>query len=285
MADPKDYKGAQEPAWCPGCGNFGILNALPKALAELGIAPHELLIVSGIGQSGKTPHYLRCNTFNGLHGRTLPVATAAKLANHALHVIAVAGDGDCYGEGGNHFLHAMRRNINITLMVHDNQVYGLTKGQASPTTAEGTPSKTQPFGVPSEPMNPLALAVAMDASFAARGTVTDPTQLKELMMAAITHKGFALLDILQPCVTFNRINTYSWYRERVKPVPDDYDPTDRLKAFETALKFGDEIPTGIIFKNDRPPMEDHIPIIKNTPLVKQEFSLKKAKDILSSLKP
>jgi 2-oxoglutarate ferredoxin oxidoreductase subunit beta len=285
MVDPKDYKDTQEPAWCPGCGNFGILNALPKALAELGIAPHELLIVSGIGQSGKTPHYLRCNTFNGLHGRTLPVATAAKLANHALHVIAVAGDGDCYGEGGNHFLHAMRRNINITLLVHDNQIYGLTKGQASPTTAEGTHSKTQPFGVPSEPLNPLALTVALDAGFAARGTVTDPRQLKELMKSAITHKGFALLDILQPCVTFNRINTYSWYRKRVSPLPDDYDPTDRIRAFETALKFDNEIPTGIIYKNNRPPMEDHIPVIKGTPLAKQEFSLRKGKEILGSIKP
>jgi 2-oxoglutarate ferredoxin oxidoreductase subunit beta len=285
MADPKDYKGSQEPAWCPGCGNFGILHALPKALAELGIAPHELLMVSGIGQAGKTPHYLKCNTFNGLHGRTLPVATAAKLANHTLHVIAVAGDGDCYGEGGNHFLHAMRRNINITLLVHDNQIYGLTKGQASPTTAEGTPSKTQPFGVPSEPMNPLALAVAMDAGFAARGTVTDPKQLKELMKAAITHQGFALLDILQPCVTFNKINTYSWYRERVRPLSDDYDPTDRIRAFETALKFGEEIPTGVIYKNSRPTMESHIPVIRKTPLAKQGFTLNKGKEILSSIKP
>ncbi len=146
MPTSEDYKG-QVPAWCPGCGNFQILSTIRQALVELGIEPWEVLVVSGIGQAGKLPHYIKCHTFNGLHGRTLPVATAAKLANHSLHVIAVAGDGDCYGEGGNHFLHAIRRNPNITLFVHNNQIYGLTKGQASPTTAQGTYTTIQPYGV------------------------------------------------------------------------------------------------------------------------------------------
>ncbi|HTZ17877.1 MAG TPA: thiamine pyrophosphate-dependent enzyme, partial [Dissulfurispiraceae bacterium] len=195
MASSADYKG-RTPAWCPGCGNFSILKTFREAVAELGIEPHQFTIVSGIGQAGKFPHYLKCNTFNGLHGRTLPVATALKLVNSGQIVIAVAGDGDCYGEGGNHLLHAMRRNINIKLFVHDNQIYGLTKGQASPTTAEGTRPKNLPFGVLSENLNPMALAVAMDCGFAARAFSGDMEHLKEIIKAAILHKGFSLVDIL-----------------------------------------------------------------------------------------
>lgn len=255
MPTSEDYKG-QVPAWCPGCGNFQILSAVKQALVELGIEPWEVLAVSGIGQSGKLPHYMKCHTFNGLHGRTLPVATAAKLANHSLHVIAVAGDGDCYGEGGNHFLHAIRRNPNITLIVHDNQIYGLTKGQASPTTAKGTRTKVQPSGVPAEPMNPLALAISQDCSFVARGFAGDPEYLKELMKAAITHKGFSLLDILQPCVTFNKVNTFKWYRERVYKLEAEYDPYDRMKAFERVLEWGEKIPNGIFYKKDKDTLEE-----------------------------
>ena len=214
MPTLEDYKG-QTPAWCPGCGNFGILKAFKDAVVELGIEPHQLTIVSGIGQAGKFPHYLKCNTFNGLHGRTLPVATGIRLANHEMLVIAVAGDGDCYGEGGNHFIHAIRRNVGLKLFVHDNQIYGLTKGQPSPTTMEGTVAKNQPFGVFSEQLNPIALAIALDCSFVARGFAGDPVHLKDLMKAAILHKGFSLVDILQPCVTFNKINTYEWYKQRV----------------------------------------------------------------------
>src|SRR3990172_3003260 len=221
-----DYKG-QTPTWCAGCGNFFILETLKKALVELDINPHEIAIVSGIGQGAKLPHYTKCNTFNGLHGRTMPVATGLKLVNHKLHVIAVAGDGDCYGEGGNHLMAAMRRNINVTLFVHNNQIYGLTKGQASPTSQEGLVTKTQPFGSPSEALNPVALAVAMDCSFVARGFAGDKDYLQTLMQQAIRHKGFSLVDILQPCVTFNRINTYQWYRDRVYHIEDDYNPYDR----------------------------------------------------------
>ncbi len=268
----EDYKG-QVPAWCPGCGDFNILATIKHALVELNIEPWEVLVVSGIGQAGKLPHYIKCHTFNGLHGRTLPVATAIKLANDSLHVIAVAGDGDCYAEGGNHFLHAIRRNPNIALFVHNNQVYGLTKGQASPTTAEGTREKIQPFGVLAEQMNPVALAILMDCSFVARGFAGDEDYLKELMKAAITHKGFALLDILQPCVTWNKINTFKWDRDRVYKLEEGYDPTDRIKALERSLEWGDKIPNGIFYKKERRTFEEGMPAIKEKPLIQQKFTI------------
>ncbi|HEC96698.1 MAG TPA: 2-oxoacid:ferredoxin oxidoreductase subunit beta [Nitrospirae bacterium] len=275
MPTLESYEG-QTPAWCPGCGNFPILNTLKEALAELEIEPHQLTVVSGIGQAAKLPHYMKCNTFNGLHGRTLPVATGIRLANHEMPVIAVAGDGDCYGEGGNHLLHAIRRNINVKLFVHDNQVYGLTKGQASPTTMEGVVTKTQPFGSLSEALNPMAMAVALDCSFVARGFAGDAEFLKGLMKEALNHKGFALLDILQPCVTFNKINTYRWYSERVYRIGDDHDPFDRIEAFKKSLEWGEKIPTGIIYRNSRPTLEERIPVIEETPLIKQLFSFKEA---------
>jgi 2-oxoglutarate/2-oxoacid ferredoxin oxidoreductase subunit beta len=267
----EDYKGLI-PAWCPGCGNYAILKTFKDAVVELGLEPHQFTMVSGIGQAAKFPHYIRCNTFNGLHGRALPVATGIRLANHEMPVIIATGDGDCYGEGGNHFLHGIRRNINIKLFVHDNQIYGLTKGQPSPTSMEGMVTKNQPFGVFSEQLNPLALAIAMDCSFVARGFAGDGVQLKELMKAAITHKGFALLDILQPCVTFNKINTYEWYRQRVYDIEPEYNPEDRVDAFKRALEWGDRIPTGIIYRNNRPILEERIPVIKDKPLVKQLFN-------------
>ena len=269
-----DYKG-QTPAWCPGCGNFGILNAFKNAVVDLGLEPYQFTIVSGIGQAGKFPHYLKCNTFNGLHGRTLPVATGMKLSNHKMPVIVFTGDGDCYGEGGNHLLHAMRRNINVKLFVHDNQIYGLTKGQPSPTSMEGMITKNQPFGVFSEQLNPVALAVALDCSFVARGFAGDMGQLKELMKAAIMHKGFSLVDIFQPCVTFNKINTFEWYRQRVYPIEPEYNPGDRAEAFRKALEWGDRIPAGILYKTVRPVLEERIPMIKEAPLVQQTFDISK----------
>lgn len=272
MPSLDNYKG-QTPAWCPGCGNFSILKTFKDAMVELGIEPHQFTIVSGIGQAGKFPHYLKCNTFNGLHGRTLPVATGIRLANHEMLVIAVAGDGDCYGEGGNHLIHAIRRNINVKLFVHDNQIYGLTKGQASPTSMEGMVTKNQPFGVLSEQLNPLALAVALDCSFVARGFAGDTEHLKGLIKEAINHKGFTLVDILQPCVTFNKINTYEWYRKRVYPIEPEYNPEDRIEAFKKALEWGEKIPIGIIYKNNRPTFEEKIPVIRDVPLVRQRFDL------------
>lgn len=264
----EDYKG-QTPAWCPGCGNFSILKTFKDAVAGLGIEPHQFTVVSGIGQAGKFPHYIRCNTFNGLHGRTLPVATGIRLANHEMLVIAVAGDGDCYGEGGNHLIHAIRRNINVKLFVHDNQIYGLTKGQPSPTSIEGMVTKNQPFGVFSEQLNPVALAVALDCSFVARGFAGDMEHLRGLMKEAINHKGFTLVDILQPCVTFNKINTYEWYRQRVYRIEAGYNPEDRIEAFKKALEWGERIPTGVIYRNQRHTYEEMIPAIQKEPLVRR----------------
>lgn len=271
MPTLNDYKG-QVPAWCPGCGNYGILKAFKEAFVEMEVEPHQFLIVSGIGQSGKFPHYLRCNTFNGLHGRTLPVATGAKLANHEMLVVAVGGDGDCYGEGGNHLMHAMRRNIGVKLFVHNNQIYGLTKGQASPTSSEGMVTKNQPFGVLSEQFNPMAMAVALDCSFVARGYAGDQEHLKGLIKEAVRHKGFSLVDILQPCVTFNKVNTYAWYGQRVYRIEPGYDPEDRLAAFEKALEWGEKIPIGLIYRNHRPTFEDRVPVIKDSPLVNRSVS-------------
>jgi len=279
MPTLNDYKG-QRPAWCPGCGNFSILRAFNEAMVELGIEPHQFVIVSGIGQAGKFPHYTRCNTFNGLHGRTLPVATGIKLANHELIVFAVAGDGDCYGEGGNHLIHAIRRNIDIKLFVHNNQIYGLTKGQASPTTMKGVVTKTQPFGVLSEQFNPLALAIALNCSFVARGFAGDIEHLKGLLKEAVNHKGFSLIDILQPCVSFNKINTFEWYRERVYKLPDDYNPEDRFLAFQKSLEWDGGIPIGVIYKTKRPTLEEQIPVIKDLPLVKQGFDINRIESIL-----
>lgn len=270
MSTLESYKG-QAPSWCPGCGNFAILKTFKEALVELGMEPHQLTVVSGIGQAAKLPHYTKCNTFNGLHGRTLPVATGIRLANSEMPVIAVAGDGDCYGEGGNHLLAAMRRNINVKLFVHDNQIYGLTKGQPSPTTGEGTVTKNMPFGVLSEQFNPMALAVALDCGFAARGFAGDTAHLKDLMKEAIKHKGFALLDILQPCVTFNKNNTYEWYQKRVYRIEGGYDPENRMGAFGRALEWGDRIPIGVIYRNRRRTYEERLPMISGLPLVKQDM--------------
>lgn len=274
-----EYTGLS-PAWCPGCGNFSILKTFKEAMTELAVKPHEFVMVSGIGQAAKFPHYIRCNTFNGLHGRALPSATGIRLANHKMPVIVVSGDGCNYGEGGNHLIHAIRRNINIKLFVHDNQIYGLTKGQASPTTMPGMVTKTQPFGVLSGQFSPLALAVALDCSFVARGFSGDTAHLKELIKSAYNHKGFALVDILQPCVSFNKLNTYSWYKQRVYHIPPEYDPTDKIQAFQKALEWGDKIPIGIIYKNQRPTYEELNPILKDTALVQMPFDPSKINDTL-----
>ncbi|GAB4332915.1 MAG: 2-oxoacid:ferredoxin oxidoreductase subunit beta [Desulfobulbaceae bacterium] len=227
----------------------------------MGLEPHEVTIVSGIGQGAKLPHYTKCNTFNGLHGRTLPVATGLSLANPLTHIIAIAGDGDCYGEGGNHLLHAIRRNINITLLVHNNQVYGLTKGQASPTSVPTLHSKIQPFGNPSEPLNPLALAIAMDCGFVARAFAgaSGLPHLQNLIRRAMNHKGFALIDILQNCVSFNRINTFHWYKEHTYFLEEEYDPGDRIRAFERSLEWGERIPLGLFYRKERSTIEEKLP--------------------------
>lgn len=260
----------QKPAWCPGCGNFGILTAFNRAMSGMGVEPWEFIDVSGIGQAGKFPHYTNCNAFNGLHGRTLPVAFGIRMANHAMPVVASAGDGDCYGEGGNHWLAAIRRNSDITLLVHDNQVYGLTKGQASPTSLAGMKTPTTPYGVIGEALNPVSAAIALGCGFVARGFAGDVDQLAELIEAAYRYHGFSLIDIFQPCVSFNKVNTYEWYRRRCYHLEDYYDPTDFEGAFKRSREMEDRIPTGVLFKVERPVFEDANPVTAGKPpLVKR----------------
>ena len=267
-----DYQSDDPVAWCPGCGNFSILKALKNALVELDKKPDEVVIVSGIGQASKAPHYLRCNNFNGLHGRTLPVATGIKLANHELTVLAEGGDGDGYAEGGNHFIHGMRRNIDMTYLVHNNQVYGLTKGQTSPTSELGYVSNTTPSGAPNPPINPLLIAIALDCGFVARGFAGDPAHLSRLIQEGIRFKGFAFIDILQPCVSFNHVNTFQWYASRVYKINEEpgYDPENRMMAFKGAQEWGERIPIGILYQSKRSTLDEKQPAIQGIPLVKQK---------------
>jgi len=252
------FRNQVEIAWCPGCGNFNLLSALSEALTELDLKPGQVVLVSGIGQAAKAPHYVKANVFNGLHGRSLPVAFGIKTVNPHLTVIAESGDGCMYGEGGNHLIHTIRRNPDITVIVHNNQVYGLTKGQASPTSELGFASKTQPLGTISDSFHPLALAISQDASFVARGFTGDKDGLKSLLKQAIEWKGFSLVDVLQPCVTFNHTNTFGWYRSRVYPLPTQYNPEDRVQAFEKSLEWGEKIPLGVFYRHSRPVYSDKV---------------------------
>lgn len=260
-----------KPTWCPGCGDFGILSALKHAFAELGIAPHEGLVVSGIGCGSKLPDYMRVNGFMTIHGRPLAVATGAKLANHALNVVVVDGDGDAYGIGGNHFIHTARRNPDITHIVEDNQIYALTKGQYSPTTPQGRVTTTSPEGVIEQALNPVALALTMGATFVARGFAGEPQHLSGLIQHAIRHPGYALIDVMQPCVVFNRINTYDWYRQRIYKVEDaGHQPTDLGAARAVSHEWGDRIPIGIIYQEEGvPTYEAQVPGLDPGPLVRR----------------
>jgi len=271
MVTISDYKGL-EPAWCPGCGNFGILAAVNKALVDLNIEPHQVLLVSGIGQAGKLPHYTRGNVFNSLHGRPIPLAIGAKIANPELTIIVFSGDGDAYGEGGNHFIHAARRNHDITYIVHNNQVYGLTKGQASPTSDIGFITTSTPFGA-TNPINPIGLALASGAGFVARGFAGDVAHLSTIMREGIQHKGFALIDVLQPCVSFNKKNTYQWYRQRVYKLEElqEYDPTEKEAAQKKSQEWGDRIPIGVFYRSIMPTYEEQIPALKKGRLVTQKI--------------
>ncbi len=262
----------KETAWCPGCGNFGIINALKEALEGLDMEKHKVLYVSGIGQAGKVPHYIEGNVLNTLHGRTLPTATGAKLANSDLAVFAIGGDGDGYAEGGNHFLHATRKNVDITYIVHDNRVFGLTKGQASPTTDPGMVTGTTPEGVVNAAFNPLAVAITNDTGFVARSYAGDRKHLVKTLQAAIQHKGFSFVDVLQPCVTFNKINTYQWYRERVYDLnEEDFDPTNRTAAWERSFEWGDRIPIGIFYQVERPVLRADDKALAKGPLVQRDL--------------
>lgn len=257
-----------ETAWCPGCGNFMLLDALKTALTELNKKPHEVLMVAGIGQAAKIPQYISANAFCGLHGRGLPPAVAAKMANEELTVIVSTGDGDTYGEGGNHFLHNIRRNVDITHFVHDNQIYGLTKGQASPTSGLGFVTNVQPDGNIDMPLNPILTAIAAGAGFVARGFTGHKDHLVSLMKQAIEYPGYALVDIFQPCVSFNKVNTFAYYKKRVYELPGDYDPADKTAAMEKAMEFGDKIPIGVIYRGERKTFHQRNEVLSDgTPLV------------------
>lgn len=255
-------------AWCPGCGNFNILEILKLALSELSLKPENLVMVSGIGQAAKIPHYLKTHFFNGLHGRALPPATAIKVVNPELTVIAESGDGDMYGEGGNHFIHTIRRNPDITNIVHNNMVYGLTKGQASPTSQIGFRTPVQVKGVFLEPLNPLALAISLDVSFVARAFAGNIEHTKEILKKAISHKGYALVDIFQPCVSFNKVNTFQWFKDHIYELDETYDPSDRNAAVAKAFE-KDKFPIGIIYLSPKKDsFEDNVGLYREnkTPL-------------------
>lgn len=255
------------PTWCPGCGDFGIWMSLRQALANLGIGPDDGLIVYGIGCHGNMYDWMNMYAVEGLHGRALPVAQGAKLANHKLPVIVISGDGDCLGEGGNHFIHAAKRNPDITVVIHDNQVYGLTTGQASPTAKPGFKTKSTPEGVVDEPVNPLTIAIASGATFVCRAFAGDIPGSTELLSQAISHKGFSVVDVLQPCVTFDKVHTYQWYRQRLyKLEAEGFKPDNRLAALEKAFEWGDKIPVGVFYKEEKPTSEDREPALAEKPL-------------------
>jgi len=279
MVTIDDY-GDYQTAWCPGCGNFPILKAVKEALAASKLEPPQVLFVSGIGQAAKAPHYINANIFNGLHGRALPVATGAKLAYPELTVVVESGDGCIYAEGGNHFLAAIRRNVDLTLLVHNNQVYGLTKGQASPTSEGDFVTKAQPQGMTSYPFNAVAVAVTMQASFVARGFSGLGDHLAELIRLAIAHRGLSLVEVLQPCVSFNKLNTYAWYKKRCQILPPEYDPTNFESALRVAFEWGEKIPLGLIYRNERTVFEDRFSALDRGPLVGQGVDLEKLTEIM-----
>lgn len=280
-----EFDHAIDIAWCPGCGNYNILTALKNSLLQLGLNQRSVVFVSGIGQAAKTPQYLRASYFNGLHGRSLPAATAIKAANPSLTVIVESGDGCTYGEGGNHFIHAIRRNPDITNIVHNNMVYGLTKGQASPTSRRGFVTPVQITGVQLEPFNPLAVAIALNASFVARAFSNDVEKTQEILTRAITHKGYALVDIFQPCVSFNRVNTHKWYKEHSYYLDQSHDPTNREAAMQLALK-SDRFPLGILYSNqDNPVFEETLAAYKDDkrPLYQRSVDLDRLHNLLKRL--
>ena len=257
------YKGKVHPDWCPGCGEFSVLSALQTALFELGLKPHQVVVISGIGCSSNLPGFINTYGMHTLHGRSLAVGTGVKMGNHELKVICVGGDGDGYGIGGNHFLHTMRRNVDLTYIVMDNQIYGLTTGQTSPTSVKGMKTKSTPAGSVENPINPIPLAMVGGATYVARGFSGKQRHLADVLKGAIQHKGFALVDVFSPCVTYNKDNTYQWFNPRVKVLEDQsHDPTDFQNALLKGSLWGEEIPIGLFWKRaDLPTLEDLEPVL------------------------
>jgi 2-oxoglutarate ferredoxin oxidoreductase subunit beta len=277
-----DVEGA-DVAWCPGCGNFSILKALKETLTELEIAPEEIVMVSGIGQAGKLPHYIKSNVFNGLHGRSLPVSAAIRAVNPEILVFNISGDGCTYGEGGNHFIHNIRRNPNIVNIVHNNMVYGLTKGQASPTSQLDFNTPLQVDGVFEEPFNPLATAISLNASFVARAFSGDINETKEILKKAINHNGYSLVDIFQPCVTFNKINTFQWFKNNTYYLDESHDPNDRELAFKRAIET-EKYPLGIFYINEKKTFEESLSVYKRdkSPMFTRKQDMEKLKNLMET---
>ncbi|MCI4330534.1 MAG: thiamine pyrophosphate-dependent enzyme [Thermoplasmata archaeon] len=264
-----------KPTWCPGCGDFSVVAAIEMAVKRLKIPSSNVVIVSGIGCSSNLPHFLSSYGFHGIHGRSLPVAEGIRWSNHELTVIATGGDGDGFGIGVGHFVHTMRRNVDMTYVTMDNQIYGLTTGQASPTSMMGHKTKSTPNGVIENPLDPLALALASGATYVARGFSGDVKQMADLVANGIQHKGFAFIDALSPCVTYNKINTFDWFRQRVyKLEASGHDPSDLTKAWQRALEWGEKVPTGLFYKTDKPTYEDLEEVLAAGPLAKQPAGLK-----------
>jgi 2-oxoglutarate ferredoxin oxidoreductase subunit beta len=295
-----DFKTDVFADWCPGCGDFGIMTALQMSLAELGLEPHQVVIVSGIGCSGKEPHNVKAYGVHTLHGRTLPFATGIKVANPELRVIAIGGDGDGLGIGAGHFVNTGRRNLNLTYIIHNNGVYGLTKGQASPTLRLGLKTKALPKPNVNEAVNPIALALVSGYTFVARSYAYDVRHLKETIKQGMQHKGLAFIDVLQPCPTYNDINTKDWYAGEDRKDPATGKPQSRLYKLEEigydpvvhdlgedfskkaaamakAQEWGDRIPIGVFYKTELEPtflerIVHRIPFYQTSPPAKQQIS-------------
>lgn len=269
MTTLKDLKTPINIVWCPGCGNFGILSAFKNALVELDLEREQVAMVTGIGCHGKIVDYANVNGFHGIHGRVIPLATGIKLANQNLTVIGFAGDADCYDEGWGHFSHAIRRNIDITLIVHDNMILGLTTGQTTATSQKGFKTKSTPFGSITPPLNPIAHALVSNGTFVARGFAGDPKHLQNLIVQAIKHRGFSYIDVFQPCVTFNYLNTHEWFRKSVYKLEEEgHDYTDRQKALEKSFEWDNRIPLGVFYKEERLTYSNNLPHGKGMPLAK-----------------
>ncbi|EQD52901.1 pyruvate ferredoxin/flavodoxin oxidoreductase, beta subunit, partial [mine drainage metagenome] len=274
-------KSDTKPTWCPGCGDYGVVAAIEMAVKRLGLPSHEIVIVSGIGCSSNLPHFLSSYGFHSIHGRALPVAEGIRWANHALTVIGTGGDGDGFGIGAGHFVHAMRRNVKLTYVTMDNQIYGLTTGQASPTSMMGQKTKSTPRGVIENPIDPIALALASGATYVARGFSGDVKHLADLVANGIKHKGFAFVDVMSPCVTYNKINTFDFFRQRVyKLESSGHDPTNIVTAWERALEWGEKIPIGLFYRADRPTYEELEEVLMAGPLAQQPAGLKAHESVL-----
>lgn len=273
------YVGPVDPDWCPGCGDFAVLKAVRLAVGKLGIQPSDILVVSGIGCSSNLPGYMHAYGIHSLHGRAIPVATGARLANTDLNVVITGGDGDGYGIGLGHFVHAMRRNLNLTYVVMNNQIYGLTTGQASPTTMAEVITKSTPNGNTEVPINPIALGLVSGATYISRAFSGDPNHMRDMIAGAIAHPGFSLVDVFSPCVTYNKINTYPWFKKRVYKLEDEdgYDSSDSEFALRKSFEWDERIPLGLFYRSLRPTYEDREPVLQQGPLVHQKLGIQSKK--------